>query len=162
MSYNLTKVVYLYFYCYKIFAIKTTWKWISIHQKIYVVLLLAVFKLFWFVWQTHNWLSPKLIRENSNTDYIKSGQGLRLMVAANFPGTGVICKPWTLPETCIVVFPGINSILFLLLLNIKLFIDLWKYHRLFSIYNELLLILPPSHFLLKTAFGKLFSVTLAL
>ena len=32
---------------------------------------------------------------------------------------------------------------------------------MFSIYNELLLILPPSHFLLKTAVGKLFSVTLA-
>ena len=30
MSYNLTKVAYLYFYRYKIFAIKTTWKWICI------------------------------------------------------------------------------------------------------------------------------------
>ena len=34
------------------------------------------------------------------------------MVEANFPGTDVICKPSTLSDTCIVVFPGINSIFF--------------------------------------------------
>lgn len=33
---------------------------------------------------------PQIDQGKFNTDYIKSGQGFRLMVEANFPGTGVI------------------------------------------------------------------------
>ena len=33
---------------------------------------------------------PQIDQGKFNTDYIKSGQGLWLMVEANFPGTGVI------------------------------------------------------------------------
>ena len=36
---------------------------------------------------------PQIDQGKFNTDYIKSGQGFRLMVEANFPGTGVILKP---------------------------------------------------------------------
>ena len=97
---------------------------------------------------------PQIDQGKFNTDYIKSGQGFWLMVEANFPGTRIIRKRWTLPETCIVVFPGINSILFLLLLNTAFYWPLKVPQIVDSIYNELLLILPPLVFFGKQLLGS--------
>ena len=94
---------------------------------------------------------PQIDQKKFNTDYIKSGQGFWLMVEANFPGTGVIHKRWTLPETCIVVFPGINSIIFVSFITKQSFLLTFESTRDCSplIYNELLLILPPLVFFWK-------------
>ena len=57
ISYNLINVAYLYFYCYKIFAIKPLWKWISMHPS-EDISSSSLFKLLWFVCKPTTGFAP--------------------------------------------------------------------------------------------------------
>ena len=98
---------------------------------------------------------PEIDQGKFNTDYIKSGQGFRLMVQANFPGTGVILKPWTASWNLYCCFSRDKQhfVSFVtkqsFLLTFESIID-----SLFSVNNELLLILPPLVFFWKQLLGS--------
>ena len=84
ISYNLINVAYLYFYCYKIFAIKPLWKWISMHPS-EDISSSSLFKLFWFVCKPTTGFAPNWSGKIQHSWLHKIWAGLPIDGGSKFP-----------------------------------------------------------------------------